>query len=57
MEWFLYNRMWAVGVFGLIEGIGLEPTEDVRLLFYSCKRLFLVVFGYVGRCARGDGVC
>lgn len=29
VEWFLYNRMWAVGVFGLIEGIGLEPTEDL----------------------------
>lgn len=29
VEWFLYNRLWAVGVFSLMEDIGLEPTEEV----------------------------
>lgn len=29
VEWFLYNRLWAVGVFSLMENIGLEPTEEV----------------------------
>ena len=29
MDWFLYNRLWGVGVFTLIENIGLEPTEEV----------------------------
>lgn len=31
VDWFLYNRLWAVGVFSLIEDIGLEPTEEVRV--------------------------
>ena len=30
VDWFLYNRLWGVGVFTLIENIGLEPTEEVR---------------------------
>lgn len=29
VEWFLYNRLWAVGVFSLMEDIGLEPTEEL----------------------------
>lgn len=32
VDWFLYNRLWGVGVFTLIENIGLEPTEDVSLV-------------------------
>lgn len=40
VDWFLYNRLWGVGVFTLIEHIGLEPTEEVsfqfsRMLFFS----------------------
>lgn len=30
VDWFLYNRLWGVGVFTLIEDIGLEPTEEVN---------------------------
>lgn len=33
VDWFLYNRLWAVGVFTVMEDIGLEPTEEVSLLF------------------------
>lgn len=33
VDWFLYNRLWGVGVFTLIEHIGLEPTEEVSLGF------------------------
>lgn len=29
VDWFLYNRLWGVGVFTLMENIGLEPTEEV----------------------------
>ncbi|CAM9185199.1 unnamed protein product [Pylaiella littoralis] len=29
VDWFLYNRLWGVGVFTLIEHIGLEPTEEL----------------------------
>lgn len=46
VDWFLYNRLWAVGVFSLIEDIGLEPTEEVRVL----QRLafFVVAFPCAG---------
>lgn len=38
VDWFLYNRLWGVGVFTLIEHIGLEPTEEVSppCLFSCC---------------------
>ncbi|CAB1117739.1 unnamed protein product [Ectocarpus sp. CCAP 1310/34] len=29
VDWFLYNRLWGVGVFTLMENIGLEPTEEL----------------------------
>lgn len=40
VDWFLYNRLWAVGVFTLIESIGLEPNEEVSSCF-RC-RVYLV---------------
>lgn len=36
VDWFLYNRLWAVGVFSLIEDIGLEPTEEVCACVNTC---------------------
>lgn len=38
VDWFLYNRMWGVGVFALIEGIGLEPNDEVSCRCRSCSR-------------------
>lgn len=48
MEWFLYNRMWAVGVFTLMEGIGLEPTEEVNSVFCCCTFGFVFAFVWFG---------
>lgn len=31
VDWFVYNRMWAVGMFTVIESIGVEPTEEVSV--------------------------
>lgn len=39
VDWFLYNRLWGVGVFTLMENIGLEPTEDVSVAStFHCRR-------------------
>ncbi|CAM9444158.1 unnamed protein product [Choristocarpus tenellus] len=29
VEWFLYTRPWVIGVFTIMQKIGLEPNEDV----------------------------
>lgn len=28
VDWFLYNRLWAIGMFTLMQHVGIEPTDE-----------------------------